>query len=208
MKKALLIVAVLALVCAVAFAENLVKFGDMESGKATDWTEEDSILKYDAGKGIDGSTAMLVRNKEEWSGLALNVTNIIDRTKSYYVECWIKLNNSNSAIASISLEFRPDIVTDYGADDWEGYCYITPDIDLDYEERETTGMEIPVNKKEWVKISGVIRPEDMETLIDSHGAEITRPIIGITCYFKVEQPSKGVKYWVDNVLIEEIPNID
>ena len=88
-----------------------------------------------------------------------------------------------------------------------GYYYLTPGIDYDYEAREVTGSDIPVNPNEWVKVSGVIRPEDMETPVDSQGIEITSPITGITCYFKID-PAKGMKYWVDNVIIEEIPNID
>ena len=52
MKKTVAFIAVLTLVCAVAFAANLVKFGDMETGTASDWMEEGSSLKLEAGKGI------------------------------------------------------------------------------------------------------------------------------------------------------------
>lgn len=209
MKKALLLVAMLALVCAMAFAGNLIKFGDMESGSATSWMEEGSSLKYDAGKGINGSTALLIKNTDTWSGVGVDVTKIIDSKKSYYIECWIKLSTKpkSEVKGSITLEFRPDVVADYG-EDWMGYYYVMPGIDFDYEERgEITGSEIPVNATEWVKVSGVIRPEDMESPVDSQGVEITRPITGITCYFKID-PAKGMKYWVDNVIIEEIPNVD
>lgn len=209
MKKALLIVGMLALVCAVAFAaENLIKFGDMESGSTTSWMEEGSSLKYDKGKGIDGSTALLVKNTEDWSGVGLDVTKIIDRNKSYYIECWVKLYKAekNPIKASITLEFRPDQLQGYG-EDWESYGYVQTSIDLDYEERESTGNDIEVPADAFVKLSGVIRPEDMETLIDNHGVEITRPITGITCYFKIE-PAKARRYWVDNVYIVEIPNVD
>ena len=209
MKKVLLIVAVLALACGMAFAANLISFGDMESGSATSWMEEGSSLKYDAGKGINGSMALRVSNQDTWSGVGVDLTKILDMKKSYYIECWIKLATKpkSEVKGSITLEFRPQEVTDYGGDDWEGYFYIMPGIDFDYEEREVTGSEIPVNTTDYVKISGVIRPEDMETPVDSKGVEIKSPIIGITCYFKIE-PAKGMKYWVDNVLIEEIPNID
>jgi hypothetical protein len=47
----------------------------------------------------------------------------------------------------------------------------------------------------------------MEIPTDSQGVEIKSPINGITCYFKID-PAKGMKYWVDNVLIEEIPNVN
>ena len=206
MKKTLLIVAMLALVCAVAFA-NLVSFGDMESGSATSWMEEGSTLKYVKGSGIDGSTALQVKNKESWAGVGLDVTKIIDRTKSYYIECWIKLGRApkNETKASITLEFRPDQLQGYG-EDWESYGYVQTDVDFDYEDKEVTGNEIVVNKDEWVHVSGVIRPDMMETLTDNHGVEITRPIVGATCYFKVE-PATGMTYLVDNVLIIEIPNV-
>ena len=208
MKKTLLLVAMMALVSAIAFAGNLIPFGDMESGSATSWMEEGSTLKYDVGKGINGSTALLVKNTDTWSGVGVDVTKVIDKTKSYYIECWIKLSTKPKAAVkgSITLEFRPKDIADYG-EDWMGYYYLTPGIDFDYEAKEVTGSEIPVNPNEWVKISGVVRPEDMETPTDSQGVEITSPISGITCYFKID-PAKGMKYWVDNVVIEEIPNID
>ncbi len=209
MKKALLIVAMLALVCAVAFAaDNLIKFGDMESGSTTNWMEEGSSLKYDKSKGINGSTALLVKNTDTWSGVGLDMTKILDMTKSYYIECWVKLYKAekNPVKASITLEFRPDQLQGYG-EDWESYGYVQPDIDFDYEERECTGNEIIVPATEWVKLSGVIRPENMTDLIDNHGVEITRPIVGITCYFKID-PAKARRYWVDNVFITEIPNVD
>lgn len=209
MKKALIIVAMIALICAVAFAEeNLIKFGDMESGSTTDWMEEGSSLKYDKGKGIDGSTALLVKNTETWSGVGLDMTKILDMTKSYYIECWVKLYKAekNPVKASITLEFRPDQLQGYG-EDWESYGYVQTNIDFDYEERECTGNEIEVSATEWVKLSGVIRPEDMTDLIDNHGVAITRPIVGITCYFKID-PAKARRYWVDNVYITEIPNVD
>ena len=69
-----------------------------------------------------------------------------------------------------------------------------------------TGNDITVSATEFVKVSGVIRPEDMEELIDNDGKVITKPITGITCYFKVE-PAKARRYWIDNVIIEEIPNV-
>lgn len=209
MKKALIIVAMIALVCAVAFAEeNLIKFGDMESGSTTDWMEEGSSLKYDKGKGIDGSTALLVKNTETWSGVGLDMTKILDMTKSYYIECWVKLYKAekNPVKASVTLEFRPDQLQGYG-EDWESYGYVQTNIDFDYEERKCTGNEIEVSATEWVKLSGVIRPEDMTDLIDNHGVAITRPIVGITCYFKID-PAKARRYWVDNVYITEIPNVD
>ena len=208
MKKTLLIVAMIALVCATAFAANLISFGDMESGSATSWMEEGSSLKYDAGKGINGSMALRVSNQDTWSGVGVDLTKILDMTKSYYIECWIKLSTKpkSEVKGSITLEFRPQVVADYG-EDWMGYYYVMPGIDFDYEEREVTGSEIPVNNTEYVKISGVIRPEDMESPVDSQGIAITSPITGITCYFKIE-PAKGMKYWVDNVIIEEIPNVD
>ena len=208
MKKTLLIVSMLALACAVAFAAtNLVSFGDMESGSATSWMEEGSTLKYVKDSGIDGSTALQVKNKESWAGVGLDVTKIIDRTKSYYIECWIKLGRApkNETKASITLEFRPDQLQGYG-EDWESYGYVQTDVDFDYEDKEVTGNEIVVNKDEWVHVSGVIRPDMMETLTDNHGVEITRPIVGATCYFKVE-PATGMTYLVDNVLIIEIPNV-
>lgn len=208
MKKTLLIVTMVALLCATAFAANLISFGDMESGSATSWMEEGSSLKYDAGKGVNGSTALLVKNSETWSGVGVDLSKILDRTKSYYIECWIKLSTKpkSEVKASITLEFRPKEIADYG-EDWMGYYYVMPGIDFDYEDREVTGSEIPVNNSSWVKISGVIRPEDMENPVDSQGVAITSPITGITCYFKIE-PAKGMKYWVDNVIIEEIPNVD
>ena len=208
MKKTLLIVVMLALVCAVAFAANLISFGDMESGKATNWMEEGSSLSFAKGKGIDGSTALKVKNQYDWSGVGLDVTNIIDRTKSYYIECWIMLgvNPKKETTASITLEFRPDQLQEYG-EEWESYGYVQTDLDYDYTDREVTGNEVVVNKTQWVHLSGVIRPDMMTDLVDNHGVEITRPIIGITCYFKVE-PATGMYYFVDNVLIEEIPNVD
>lgn len=207
MKKTLVIVFMFMLVCAVAFAGNLIKFGDMETGSTSDWMEEGSSLKMDKGKGVNGSTALLVKNTEDWSGVGLDVTKIIDRTKSYYIECWVKLYKAekNPVKASITLEFRPDQLQGYG-EDWESYGYVQTSIDFDYEERESTGNEVEVSSTEWVKLSGVIRPEDMETLIDNHDVEITRPITGITCYFKIE-PAKARRYWVDDVYIEEIPNV-
>lgn len=210
MKKTLLIVSMLALACAVAFAAtNLVSFGDMESGSATSWMEEGSGLKYVKGSGINGSTALQVKNQnEDWAGVGLDVTKIIDRTKSYYIECWIKLGvkPKKETKASITLEFRPDQLQGYG-EDWESYGYVQTDIDLEYEENESTGNGVVVNNTDWVRISGVIRPDMMETLIDDHEVEITRPITGITCYFKVD-PAAGMKYFVDNVMILEIPNVD
>ena len=210
MKKTLLIVSMLALACAVAFAAtNLVSFGDMESGSATSWMEEGSTLKYVKGSGIDGSTALQVKNKESWAGVGLDVTKIIDRTKSYYIECWIKLGRApkNETKASITLEFRPDQLQGYG-EDWESYGYVQTDFDFDFEDEKypITGNEVVVNKDEWVHLSGVIRPDMMEDLIDNHGVAITRPITGVTCYFKVE-PATGMTYLVDNVLIMEIPNV-
>ena len=206
MKKTLLIVAMLALACTVVFAANLISFGDMESGSATSWMEEGSSLKYVKGQGVDGSTALHIKNKETWSGVGLDVTKIIDRTKSYYIECWVKLykDYKKDIRASITLEFRPDVLQGYG-EDWESYGYVQTDIDFDYTDREITGNEIPVGT-EWVHLSGVIRPDMMDTLIDNHNVEITHPITGITCYFKVE-PAQAIQYYIDNVLIEEIPNV-
>ena len=211
MKKTLLIVSMLALACAVAFAAtNLVSFGDMESGSATSWMEEGSGVKYVKGSGIDGSTALQVKNQNEtWSGVGLDVTKIIDRTKSYYIECWIKLGvkPKKETKASITLEFRPDQLQGYG-EDWESYGYVQTDFDFDFEDPKypITGNEVVVNNTEWVHLSGVIRPDMMEELTDDHGVAITRPITGITCYFKVE-PATGMTYLVDNVLIIEIPNV-
>ena len=207
MKKTLLIVAMLALACAVAFA-NLISFGDMESGSATSWMEEGSTLKYAKGAGIDGSTALKINNKETWAGVGLDVTKIIDRTKSYYIECWIKLDKTpkKETTASITLEFRPDELQGYG-DEWESYGYVQTDVDFDYEDKEITGNEVVVTRDGWTHLSGVIRPDMMTDLIDNHGVAITRPIVGVTCYFKVE-PAMGMTYLVDNVLIIEIPNVD
>ena len=145
MKKTLLLVAVLALVCSVAFADNLIKFGDMESGSATSWMEEGSTLKYDVGKGINGSTALLVKNTDTWSGVGVDVTKVIDKTKSYYIECWIKLSTKPKAAVkgSITLEFRPREIADYG-EDWMGYYYLTPGIDFDYETIGANGSMLMV----------------------------------------------------------------
>lgn len=208
MKKTLLIVAMLALACAVVFAANLVSFGDMESGSATSWMEEGSSLKYVKSSGVNGSTALQVKNKETWAGVGLDVTKIIDRTKSYYIECWIKLSKDykKDIVAAITLEFRPDQLQGYG-EDWESYGYVQTDVDFDYEDREVTGNDVHVNHTEWVHLSGVIRPDMMTDLIDNHGVAIERPIVGVTCYFKVE-PAMAITYLVDNVLIEEIPNVD
>jgi len=204
MKKTMIIAALLMLICAVAFADNLISFGDMETGSSSDWMEEGSSLKMNEGKGIDGSKALLVKNTEDWSGVGLDMTKILDMEKSYYIECWIKLYKADKSDvkASITLEFRPE-----GGEEWTDYAYIQPSFDIDYEEREITGSEVPVNATEFVKISGVIRPEDMETLYNNNGDEITKPIVGITCYFKIE-PAKARRYWVDNVIVEEIPNVD
>ena len=210
MKKTLLIVAMLALACTVVFAANLVSFGDMESGSATSWMEEGSSLKYVKGQGVDGSTALHIKNKETWAGVGLDVTKIIDRTKSYYIECWIKLVRApkNETKAAITLEFRPNELQSYG-EEWESYGYVQTDLDFDFEDPKypITGNDVVVNKDEWVHLSGVIRPDMMTELIDNHGVAITRPITGVTCYFKVE-PAMGMTYLVDNVLIIEIPNVD
>ena len=178
MKKTVAFIAVLTLVCAVAFAANLVKFGDMETGTASDWMEEGSSLKLEAGKGINGSKALLVKNTEDWSGVGLDVTKMIDRTKSYYIECWFKLYKAekNPVKASITLEFRPE-----GGDEWTQYGYVQTSIDFDDYAEKCTGNEIEVPATEFVKVSGVIRPDDMEELIDNDGKVITKPITGITC---------------------------
>ena len=181
MKKTLLIVSMLALACAVAFAAtNLVSFGDMESGSATSWMEEGSTLKYVKGSGINGSTALQVKNKESWAGVGLDVTKIIDRTKSYYIECWIKLDIApkKETTASITLEFRPDQLQGYG-EDWESYGYVQTDVDFDFEDANypITGNEVVVNKTEWVHLSGVIRPDMMEDLIDNHHIHGQEPAI-------------------------------
>lgn len=203
MKKALLLVAMLALVCAVAFAGNLIKFGDMETGSASDWMEEGSSLKIEAGKGVNGSKALLVKNTEDWSGVGLDLTKIIDRTKSYYIECWFKLYKAekNDVKASITLEFRPE-----GAGEWTEYGYVQTSIDFDDYAEKCTGNEIVVPATEFVKVSGVIRPDDMEQLFDNEGNEIKKKITGVTCYFKIE-PAKARRYWIDNVIVEEIPNV-
>ena len=203
MKKTLLLIAILALVCAVAFADNLIKFGDMETGSLSDWMEEGSSLKIEAGKGINGSKALLVKNTEDWSGVGLDLTKILDRTKSYYIECWFKLYKAekNPVKGSITLEFRPE-----GSEDWTEYSYVQTSIDFDDYKDKCTGNDIVVPANEFVKVSGVIRPEDMETLLNNAGDEITKKITGITCYFKIE-PAKARRYWIDNVIVEEIPNV-
>lgn len=207
MKKTLLIIAMLALAGMVAFAANLVPFGDMETGTTKDWVEEDSTLKIEAGKGIDGSKCMKVKNSETWSGIAINITSFFDRNKSYYIEAWFKLNKAEKdASFGISIEFHPTKLRDY-AEEWESNCYLTPGEDPFYTEKETTGMDIPANGTEWVKVSGVIRPEDMETLIDNHGVEIDSAIDKVTIYFKIDDKhTKGRIFYLDNVYIEEIPN--
>ena len=207
MKKILLIVAMLALVCTMAFAENLIPFGDMETGTTKDWVEEDATLKIVAGEGVDGSKGMRVGNAETWSGVALNVTKFFDRTKSYYIEAWFKLKRAEKdATFGISIEFHPTTARDY-AEEWESNCYLTPDADPSYEERETTGVDVPADGTNWVKVSGIIRPEDMETLFDDHKVEITSPIDKVTIYFKIDDKhTKGRTFFLDNVYIEEIPN--
>lgn len=207
MKKALLLVAMLALVCTVAFAANLVPFGDMETGTTKDWVEEDATLKIEAKKGIDGSNGMKVKCAESWSGIAINVTSFFDRTKSYYIEAWFKLNKAEKdATFGISIEFHPTKLRDY-AEEWESNCYVSPGEDPFYEAKETTGMDVPANGTEWVKVSGIIRPEDMETLIDNHGVEIESAIDKVTIYFKIDDKhTKGRIFYLDNVYIEEIPN--
>ena len=207
MKKTLLIVALLALMSTFAFAANLVPFGDMEDGNTKNWVSEDSTLKIEDKKGIDGSKGMKVKNAETWSGIAIDVTSFFDRTKSYYIEAWFKLNKAEKdATFGISVEFHPSQLRDY-AEDWESNCYLTPGEDPFYEEKETTGMDVPAST-EWVKVSGIIRPEDMETLTDDHGVEITSPINKVTIYFKIDDKhTKGRIFYLDNVLIEEIPNV-
>ena len=208
MKKTMLIVAMLALVCTLAFAANLVPFGDMEDGNTKNWVSEDSTLKIEDKKGVDNSKGMKVKNSETWSGLALDVTSVIDMGKSYYIEAWFKLNKAEKgATFGISFEFRPSQTRDY-AEDWESSCFLTPGEDPFYEDRETTGMDVAASATEWVKVSGVIRPEDMETLIDAHGVEITSPITKVVVYFKIDDKhTKGRIFYLDNVLIEEIPNV-
>lgn len=207
MKKVLILVVMLALVGTLAFAANLVPFGDMEDGNTKNWVSEDSTLKIEDKKGIDGSKGMKVKNAETWSGIAIDVTSFFDRTKSYYIEAWFKLNKAEKdATFGMSIEFHPTQLRDY-AEDWESNCYLTPSEDPFYEERETTGMDVPAST-EWVKVSGIIRPEDMETLTDDHGVEITSPINKITIYFKIDDKhTKGRIFYLDNVLIEEIPNV-
>ena len=207
MKKTLLILAMFALVSAVAFAANLVPFGDMETGTTKDWVEEDATLKIEAKKGIDGSNGMKVKCAESWSGIAINVTSFFDRTKSYYIEAWFKLNKAEKdATFGISIEFHPTKLRDY-AEEWESNCYVSPGEDPFYEAKETTGMDVPANGTEWVKVSGIIRPEDMETLIDNHGVEIESAIDKVTIYFKIDDKhTKGRIFYLDNVYIEEIPN--
>ena len=94
MKKTIVVALMLAFVCVIAFAANLVPFGDMETGTTKDWVEEDATLKLVAGEGIDGSKGMRIGNAETWSGIALNVTNFFDRNKSYYIEAWFKLKRA------------------------------------------------------------------------------------------------------------------
>ena len=36
--------------------------------------------------------------------------------------------------------------------------------------------------------------------------QVTKKITGVTCYFKIE-PAKARRYWIDNVIVEEIPNV-
>ena len=207
MKKTLLIIAMVALVSAAAFAANLVPFGDMETGTTKDWVEEDATLKIEAGKGVDGSKGMKVKCAETWSGIAINVTSFFDRTKSYYIEAWFKLNKAEKdATFGISIEFHPVKLRDY-AEEWESNCYVSPGEDPFYTVKETTGMDVPADGTNWVKVSGIIRPEDMETLIDNHGAEITCDIDKVTIYFKIDDKhTKGRIFYLDNVYIEEIPN--
>lgn len=184
-------------------AENLIKFGDMETGSASDWIEEDCSLKKDAGKGIGGSTALRVKNMETWSAVGLDLTDILERTKSYYIECWIKLykEDNNPVKASIMLEFRPEQLQDYD-EEWKSYSYVPTVFDPDCVD-ECTGNDVEISATEWVKLSGVIRPEDMSDLVDDYGVVITGAIAGITCFFRID-PAKGRQFWIDNVVVREI----
>ena len=207
MKKKLMIIALLALACAVTFAANLVPFGDLESGTTKDWVDEFASLKIVDKKGIDGSKCLQIKNTETWSGVAIDATSFFDRSKSYYIEAWFKLNKAEKdATFGISIEFHPTQLRDY-AEEWESNCYLVPSVDPFYEAKETTGMDVPASASEWVKVSGTIRPEDMETLIDNHNVEITSPIDKVTIYFKIDDKhTKARIFFLDNVFIEEIPN--
>lgn len=195
MKKIMIIAALLLLLGTAAFAVNILSYGDMESGTASLWVEEGSSLKLVKGEGINGSTALLVKNTETWSGTGIDVTKWYDLKKSYYVEVWFKLYKSDNSTrkGSITMELQPE-----GTEEWTEYYYL--DVSTDYDGKECTGSEQEFTNAEYVKVSGVYWGSDLQFMLEDDPRKITH----ITIYFKMDEP-KARRYYIDNVVIEEIP---
>ena len=105
MKKIKLLIAALALfACAgLAFAqENMISHGDFEGADIKEWIAEGSTITLPAGKGVNGSTALLVRGKYNWSGVGKDLTKIGSNLTRQ-----IKVNASQMLLWQFSLMIFP-----------------------------------------------------------------------------------------------------
>ena len=96
MKKMKLLLAALAVFACTGFVfaqENMIAHGDFEGADVKEWIAEGRTITLPAGKGVNGSTALLVRGKYNWSGVGKDLTkmNVCDGS-DYYVEVWFKLD--------------------------------------------------------------------------------------------------------------------
>ncbi len=195
MKKIKLLLAALAVFACTSFVfaqENMIAKGDFEGADIKEWIAEGSTITLPAGKGVNGSTALLVRGKYNWSGVGKDLTkmNVCDGS-DYYVEVWFKLDPADKGKrkSDVALAIQPN---DISEEDYDNFIY----MGLDPEGDTYTGSSVDINNKEYVKVNGVLKGDVI--LEELHGRKSVSSII----YFKTDNPARP--YYIDNVIIKKI----
>ena len=172
--------------------ENIISHGNMEGAALSEWIAEGSSLSFVSGKGIDGTAALYVRGKFNWSGVGRDLTamNITDGS-DYYVEVWFKADNGDKGKrhSDVALAIQPDNISE---EDYDNFIY----LGLDSKDGKYTGASAELSNKEYVKVNGIISGEAVKNNLKG------RKSVNATIYFKIDAPTRP--FYIDNVVIKKI----
>ncbi len=143
-----------------------------------------STLTYAAGKGIEGSDAILVEQNYNYGQVAIDMTKYYGRGKSYYIEAWFKfagdVEGARTDNACANLDFSLITGAGYNYEDAKHPKHQTWDIPGQYDGSmldNDTAMEIfgletnlltegeNLSDGEWHKVCGILDAENIESII-------------------------------------------
>ena len=201
-------------------SNNLVYNGNFDSGEDSDLVDDGSTIEIVADEGIEGSSALLVTQTENYGEVMVDITKYYGRGKSYYVEGWFKnVGGADTRTDDLTAYIAFNIVTG-GGYTTTGQTYDIPgQYDgswlSDDEAEEIFGIETncigeSIADGDWHKVSAILDAEQIEAVMLSEDdqchwtGDTTMYLLAAVFYVGTYPNQDGYKYLLDNVVIKDL----